>query len=1256
MLHLFSGEPDREDGVSAVVGALGGVCEDFDILAGDAQNLLDDAAFEALLERVASFDVIVIGVDCSTFSIARAGRPPLRTRPSAAMAPGLCPADQERVRVADELVRRSCVLARAAWEAGGDFVFENPADYAIQPALWAAHAHIAPLWIHPEMVATQCLTGAASTTFPQCMLGAPARKYTSLLYSAGLASLGELGLLRCVHRQHSERAFGRDHLGRGRAGRAARYPAALCSALAHAAALAAGVLCDDCDEEGEIGFGPALHPRVREACAVARHSRRPFASHERAVGLESVERWRAAMPAQSMPAQWTAAAESSTAAQQVGLREHLVGRYRHLVLNRRYCPWPPDDAVVVDRNSRWGNRARRARWRTVHEHASVANAFWEALLSDGELLTAARFELCGRPLLCHCAPLPCHAGVLAAVANCSDSELALLLRRDDSGVADLVAPLSAASAIDEDGSDNEHDSIALSTPSAPPAPSEPPAVPLPTAPSSPPPLPTRPSRRACSVPGAPRGRIAAWMLWRPVGGSRPGWDSWVAWRDAAAPAMAALSRGEPAEPPGTVVISADLMEPWARRFRWDCRDPDDCVPLRRSSRRTVFPGPRQADRAAVRAAAQALSWEDIDPDILAQVGEGGIESRSMCSDDTVLSWHHGGATANFAVADKAIRKDAAEGWLLGPFCVAPPILPMRCLPRNVIHQTRQRLLPGGSLESYEKPRITTNSSDLDGDSVNGAVADGDRTVGLPSGLDFAAGAGVVDSAGDGGAIRAETYCIDLESAYRFLVLQRADWGQHCFFWIDAHGRAGVFIDIRLAFGGAYAPNRFQRFSLLVRAAVVARQDAFDAQCPYPSFVGDWVTLRRRRQAQQLLPPGVDQLRPAHSQVFIDDLTGSALNDPVAVPAELAAVDSGAALTIAGGGTPSAASSRALVHAGLAALAAQSFGLVVAPKTVCGDGVTGLGLHVSVLRDAVTCPSAKRDIIMAVLASQTSAVSAGLALDGKEVGTLVGRLTNLSQIMPSLLGALHEGYAVAAAGTTGVRSCRHRPPLVLGSGSRRQRGYLRLLALATEVVGDNSGLPLVCQPAFPMVGEPGVLTVVTDASGEDGVGGYAFLPERPREVFIASEPWPSDVRAALLASTVPHTARAAEVGPVARLAMPAAELFGSLALEVAVADAGVPFTSVVTVTDCRPGALAIRKGKSRSRQMRSLLLGIGARSTRRLGVHIPRTLNTSADTLSHPAQCGRVIRQARAARLSPVAVTFSTEAWEQLRVAMAPSHR
>lgn len=121
-------------------------------------------------------------------------------------------------------------------------------------------------------------------------------------------------------------------------------------------------------------------------------------------------------------------------------------------------------------------------------------------------------------------------------------------------------------------------------------------------------------------------------------------------------------------------------------------------------------------------------------------------------------------------------------------------------------------------------------------------------------------------------------------------------------------------------------------------------------------------------------------------------------------------------------------------------------------------------------------------------------------------------------------------------------------------------------------------------------------------------------------------------------------------------MPAAELFGSLALEVAVADAGVPFTSVVTVTDCRPGALAIRKGKSRSRQMRSLLLGIGARSTRRLGVHIPRTLNTSADTLSHPAQCGRVIRQARAARLSPVAVTFSTEAWEQLRVAMAPSHR
>eukprot|EP00965_Chrysotila_dentata_P021492 712201-Pleurochrysis_carterae.AAC.1 len=65
------------------------------------------------------------------------------------------------------------------------------------------------------------------------------------------------------------------------------------------------------------------------------------------------------------------------------------------------------------------------------------------------------------------------------------------------------------------------------------------------------------------------------------------------------------------------------MEPWARGTVWDCADPTRCIPVRRSTRDTLAEGRRQIDRAAFRAAAAQLEWED--EDIVAQVGEGGVE-------------------------------------------------------------------------------------------------------------------------------------------------------------------------------------------------------------------------------------------------------------------------------------------------------------------------------------------------------------------------------------------------------------------------------------------------------------------------------------------------------------------------------------------------------------------------------------------------------------------------------------------------------
>ena len=41
---------------------------------------------------------------------------------------------------------------------------------------------------------------------------------------------------------------------------------------------------------------------------------------------------------------------------------------------------------------------------------------------------------------------------------------------------------------------------------------------------------------------------------------------------------------------------------------------------------------------------------------------------------------------HFAQAHTVVERELGEKWVLGPFPEAPPILPMRCLPRNVIMQ------------------------------------------------------------------------------------------------------------------------------------------------------------------------------------------------------------------------------------------------------------------------------------------------------------------------------------------------------------------------------------------------------------------------------------------------------------------------------------------------------------------------------------------------------------------------------------------
>eukprot|EP00965_Chrysotila_dentata_P132410 4378564-Pleurochrysis_carterae.AAC.1 len=65
----------------------------------------------------------------------------------------------------------------------------------------------------------------------------------------------------------------------------------------------------------------------------------------------------------------------------------------------------------------------------------------------------------------------------------------------------------------------------------------------------------------------------------------------------------------------------------------------------------------------------------------------------------------------------------------------------------------------------------------------------------------------------------------------------------------------------MGFGGAFAPNRFERVSTLVAAWVQRKQRTFDEQHPYPPAVARWAARRAEAQRGGDSLGGVAQLAP-----------------------------------------------------------------------------------------------------------------------------------------------------------------------------------------------------------------------------------------------------------------------------------------------------------------------------------------------------------------------------------------------------------
>ena len=751
----------------------------------------------------------------------------------------------------------------------------------------------------------------------------------------------------------------------------------------------------------------------------------------------------------------------------------------------------------------------------------------------------------------------------------------------------------------------------------------------------------------------PKGRIWIWDLYLDANDVELD-RSWIT---SATRALRERTRG-----PATRTYGQEQLQTWARGIIWDCRNPYDCVPLEPSTADDQMPGP-QLDRTEFRAMAARHGMAESP--IVRQVGHGGVEACATLTLDTVLAYPHTGVLDNFEAADEVIQGNLQKDFISGAFEL-PPFVPMRLCPRNVVMQERARLRDDGSLEWYMKPRVTFNLSYGISDpgapraatrqqkmkvpSPNGGVPSAATSIGLPTTTDFGEGAAIVDAmAAEEPTVHAEAAGADISDAYSWLLQQRLDWWFQCFLWAG-----GVHISYRVVFGGAFAPQAFCATMTVPQAEIDAHLDAIEVAHPPPHSVQRVCDERRRLQRAGALPPGAEQQRSRYMQWYLDDASIAALNDRIPTPAHLQHIATQhEAATRAHGGTPSAEGSRILVYVRQLIHTLQQLGFHVAvAKTQSGDIIIILGARARLRDGQLDIPPAKQTVLLTTASATLAALAAQEALERKPLEKLVGRLGSVAQVEPALLLWLHAGYAVVCART---RS-RGLPPrrVHLRRGGRRERELSFLLEMAIAVIGANEGIPMAAAE-FPELGAAGVVTVVTDASlqphaqageADDGVGGFAFSPDAPNCVFMMSEPWPPEVRLALLRGA----ARAAERPAGPATGMPTAETFGSYALADAVRRR-LGTRAIIAVGDCAPSAVAITAGTSASAQTRELLRAIHAITHRSVGVDVPREWNTSADCLSHPSQLRAVFADVphhfRAERLH-----IHPEAWATLERAIA----
>ena len=188
-LHLFSGPADRGDGIAAMFEQAGWRCIDIDTVNGAADDLLNDALWEAIFAGVTTgvFQFVWMGPPCSTFSPARqhgAGPKPVRDAQHHRGFPKewLKPPEIEEVRAANYYVIQCCRLGALALQAGCAWAIENPMPWTDRGCT--------SMFDFEEFIELMGRPGVKVVEFHQCMFGAETAKPTRVVHcGVDLASL-----------------------------------------------------------------------------------------------------------------------------------------------------------------------------------------------------------------------------------------------------------------------------------------------------------------------------------------------------------------------------------------------------------------------------------------------------------------------------------------------------------------------------------------------------------------------------------------------------------------------------------------------------------------------------------------------------------------------------------------------------------------------------------------------------------------------------------------------------------------------------------------------------------------------------------------------------------------------------------------------------------------------------------------------------------------------------------------------------------